>query len=617
MADLEYDIKSDGTEDYTTIGGCNAAVAKNIVTSTQTVLIRVHDNLTETTQDLTNGWTANSTYNVTIQANAGAEIEGSFNTTGKAAVSRSGAWASAFNLTADGTLLKGIYFTNSSSNGRYTLDVKLGALDVIVEDCVIDLDTSQDLRALTNTENATEYRKCLFRCVGGQGAYPSSKSAVFRNCGFVESSVGAYSSGGYFELHNCFTMDCSTEYDGSFDSGSSYNAGETATAGDIPGGNSVTGLTSADFEDVSADDYRAKSGGKLDGAGTSQSSYFTVDAFGTTISSWPIGLNEPSGGGTTSVNSGVDLRWSMLEATTSDIDLRWSMVSAVLQDSDLRWSILNSVLQNADLRWSILESIVSDNDLRWSVLNAVLQNADLRWSILNTAQNDADFKWSILEAISNDSDMRWSILGSVLQDADLRWDVQSALSAVQSDVNLQWGILQAITSDAELRWSVVNSVFADSDLRWNIFASVLQDSDLRWSIINSAFSSVDLRWDIDSNLGTVYNDITLAWSLLAEVYNTLTSQWNLLESITSDTDMRWNILNTIANELALNWDLKTAIQAGATLQWNIISATENDIQLRWRIDSDSSFPDIDGTITLHSTSSLFTVDSLTPKTTLH
>lgn len=330
-----------------------------------------------------------------------------------------------------------------------------------------------------------------------------------------------------------------------------------------------------------------------------------------------VELKEASSGGTTSVNSDVDLRWSMLEATTSDIDLRWSMVSAVLQDSDLRWSVLNSVLQDANLTWSILEAIISDNDLRWSVLNAVLQNTDLRWSILNTAQNDVDFKWSILEAISNDSDMRWSILNSVLQDADLRWDVQSALSAVQSDVNLQWGILHAITGDAELRWSVVNSVFADSDLRWNIFTSVLQDTDLRWSIIASAFNSVDLSWDLELNLGTVYNDITLAWSLLAEVYNTLTSQWNLLESITSDTDMRWNILNSIANELALNWDLRTAIQAGATLQWNIMAATQNEIQLRWRIDSETSFPDINGIITLHSTSSVFTVDSLTPKTTLH
>lgn len=306
MADLTYHIKGAGGEDYTTIGACNTAVAKDISAGTgssQTVEIVVHDNLTETTTDIDTGWTTDSTYFVTIRAANGTgdepdvRIEGGFNKTGKGALAKDTAYGNAMTVITDYTHIKDLYIHNSSGLGRVSLTIATGAASAKLENCVVDLDTSQDLQGLYNYSSTGKFWKCLFRCVGGKAAENAYlKAAEFKNCGAVESNIG-FHGGSSAKLENCFTMDCTTEYNDSYGT-SSYNAGETATAGDIPGTNSVTSIGSSDFEDAANDDYTAAASGALDGAGTSQSSHFTIDALGNTISSWPIGINEPQGGAT-------------------------------------------------------------------------------------------------------------------------------------------------------------------------------------------------------------------------------------------------------------------------------------------------------------------------------
>jgi hypothetical protein len=355
--------------------------------------------------------------------------------------------------------------------------------------------------------------------------------------------------------------------------GSDYCASGDSTA---PGSNSITGITTADFTNTASNDYSLPSGSSLIDVGDDLSANFTLDITGATRSvPWDIGAYEFVGGGSTPVSSDTDLRWGILQSAQQDASIQWHILNTVFQDSDLRWSLLEAVQGDASLQWSILQAIHQDADLRWSIqaaLSAVVSDSDLRWSILNAVQQDAQIDWSILQSAINDTDLRWSVLNEVLQDADVRW-------------------------------SVLNRIVSDADLRWSVLSAVLQD--------------IDIRWGISGPAGTVTSDLDLRWSILAAVYQSLNLQWDILNSITEDTDIRWQILNAISNDSDLRWAILQSAENDANLQWNIISATERDITLRWTIEGENVFPDLTGDITLSSKTPVFSVESLTPKITIH
>ena len=277
----------------------------------------------------------------------------------------------------------------------------------------------------------------------------------------------------------------------------------------------------------------------------------------------------------------------------------------------------STVSSDSTLQWNMLQGVHQDTSQQWDILNSVQSSSTIQWGILNAVQSDSSLQWSILSAVSNDAELRWGVIQSVLNDSTLQWNIQAALSAVSNDLAAQWDILQGVFAYSEARWTILNSVLSDSDLRWNILNSVLQDASLRWGLLNAVAQDATLQWDISSALSSVTSDVDLRWSIYAAVQQSMQAQWDILNGVASDSDVRWNILNSVASQIESRWDILQALSSDSTVQWSILGHVENDINLQWRIESDSSFPDITGVITVNTKTKQITLQSLTPIITIH
>lgn len=243
----------------------------------------------------------------------------------------------------------------------------------------------------------------------------------------------------------------------------------------------------------------------------------------------------------------------------------------------------------------------------------------------NTSGYSWDVYWAAIDwatggggvtPISSDSTIQWNMLQAIQQDATLQNNI---LNALQGDSSMQWSVLNAAMSDGTLSWLINEAVLSDADARWDVLNSAFADSDQRWSLLNAAFNDADVRWDLLSALASVVSDADLRWSAFAAVQKSITAQWDTLNAVIGDSDLKWDLLTAAAAQIESRWDILNALTASsdATIQWSIIGQVENTTTLRWRIDSDSSFPDITGTITVNSTTKQITLKSITPIITIH
>ncbi|RMG70578.1 MAG: hypothetical protein D6711_17010, partial [Chloroflexi bacterium] len=299
--------------DYTDLDTALATEARDLVTSDELIEFIILDKLTgQNPVDIDGAWVCDATHYVTIRAADGsggkdgttdARIKADLNPGAtKACVIGNAAYSDFFDITgvADYCVVKDIYIENSHAWGYRVIDLAYDADNCTLKNLV--------LKAGANAYNCIQLGDisskagfCLAQCDGGEAfdGLTSGHIGTYVNCVAVNSAVGFKCAlGGTFI--NCATYNCTTDYHtpASANAASTNNAGSSANAADIPGANSITSLTSSAFEDVSTDDYRTKSGGALDNAGADASAYFTTDAFENTIVNWPVGLNEPTGGGT-------------------------------------------------------------------------------------------------------------------------------------------------------------------------------------------------------------------------------------------------------------------------------------------------------------------------------
>jgi hypothetical protein len=188
----------------------------------------------------------------------------------------------------------------------------------------------------------------------------------------------------------------------------------------------------------------------------------------------------------------------------------------------------------------------------------------------------------------------------------------ASTTPITNDADFRWNVLQAVQQDADLRWSVLANIIKDSDLRWSILKLINKDVDLRWSVLQMIYRDLELRWDSDGSNSTVFSDATLQWSIIATIAQSLTLDWNVLQTITHDADIRWAILSAVAKDFEARWDVRQALQADATIEWNIIGTAAKTITLRWNIQSETSFEDISGVITVNSATGKITALTKTP-----
>jgi hypothetical protein len=232
-------------------------------------------------------------------------------------------------------------------------------------------------------------------------------------------------------------------------------------------------------------------------------------------------------------------------------------------------------------------------DARWGMLNNAGNQANVQWAIVNAVQQSTDLQWGILNAAGKSVDLQHAILNAVGKSSDIRWDILSALASVGKSLDARWDILTTASKSIDAQWSILNTVFKDADLRYSLLEAVAKD--------------VDLRWDLLSSISTVGTGIDLQWSILATVSRSLDSQWGILGSVGADTDMRWEILKAVSNDADLQWALLQSAGKQVDIRWDQLATTGKDISLRWSVLSDSSFPDITGTITINSITPIITV----------
>ena len=450
-------------------------------------------------------------------------------------------------------------------------------------DCIIQT-------AKNNRQSRANYTNCLYIKYGSLSTPGANLSFNDLNqCTFVCPSDLTSTAAG-IDLHASPTLNeiAIFGFNSATSGGSGTSAYNATDNGSIPGTNTLTSLTFADqFENVNnaTQDWRLKTGNDLDGAGAGG-----ID----------IGYRIPAAipGGASSVSA---------DSTT-----QWSIIEGVSGDSDIRWSLLNAILNNPNLAWSILNNVSNDSDLRWDTLSSALIDSDIRWDLLQDATKDTDIRWGLLESVFSDSDVRWDLLENILQDADLRWSVFSSVASVFSDSDLQWSILSSVASNSDIRWDLLQSTFQDSSIQWDLLESLFSDIDSRWSILSGVFQDSDIRWNLASSLLTVINDADLRWSTIEGVESDSDIRWDLLESVLNNSDLKWAILNSAYSDLTLNWSSIEGVNADSQLQWAIIAKTENDLTLRWSIQSDTSFPDITGIITVRTNTPNYTLKTSTP-----
>jgi hypothetical protein len=150
-----------------------------------------------------------------------------------------------------------------------------------------------------------------------------------------------------------------------------------------------------------------------------------------------------------------------------------------------------TVTSDLDVRWSVATRVNSDLDVRWAVSNRVNSDLDVRWSVANRVTSDLDVQWSVANRVSSDLDVRWQVANQVTSDLAVLWNVEGATTQVVSDLDVRWSVANQVTSDLDIRWSVYNSVNSDLDVRWAVANLVTSDLSVRWSVEGEAPSSVE------------------------------------------------------------------------------------------------------------------------------
>ena len=579
-------------KDYSTLQAATAGTeVVNRVSNDEVINIEVYNTnnvaITAATPSIAAGAAAN---NVTIQPAPGEDYSANsytskallYDPADGAAFIVSGSFGTALLLNGDSyTEVSNLMFL---SDAHITTTIYGNSNSSNINGCILQEESN------AGRTNRVNYNNCLFIRPANLGVVTLiSQFDAINQCTFVcpsdlTSTTHALTLHST-DLQNCAIFGFNASTSGSADATSEYNATDNAS---IPGTSTLTSLTYADqFENVNnaTQDWRLKTGNDLDGAGAGG-----ID----------IGYRIPAAipGGASSVSADSNIQWSMLEGVSGD--------------SDIRWSLLNSALNNVNLFWSILNAASNDSDIRWDALSRALIDSDIQWDLLQDATKDSDIRWGLLQSVFNDSDAQWDILESVLQDLDLRWDVLSSIASVFSDSDLQWSILSSVSNNSDIRWDLLQETFQDSDVRWDLLESLFSDVDARWSIVSGVFQDSDIRWDLASSLLTVINDVDLRWSMIEGVESDSDIRWELLESVLNNSDLKWAILNTAYSDLTLNWSSIESVNADSRLQWSIIAETENNLTLRWSIQSETSFPDITGIITIRTNTPNYTLKTSTP-----
>lgn len=292
--------------DYTNLYDWQAAQARDLVSADEIAVAEISGEITGPLTLSSGSWTTDATRYPVIRAAAGQEALGRISGSGFAKNTASRNAAPVISIQVPYARVEDVYVENTSTTGSSALTIDTGADGTRVTGCTMVnqvTSTNTALNAL-NINNVDDVQ--VSKCVGylPAGANPvfrhnsgSSTTTYFLNCVGIGGSYGfeirngSVTEANWSFVINCAAIDHATngfryEWTDRIPSGTRNNASEDADAGDIPGSNSVTSISSADFN---VGDYLGVSSGKLAGAGYDHSQ-FTTDINGNTISSWPIGL---------------------------------------------------------------------------------------------------------------------------------------------------------------------------------------------------------------------------------------------------------------------------------------------------------------------------------------
>ncbi len=314
------------------------------------------------------------------------------------------------------------------------------------------------------------------------------------------------------------------------------------------------------------------------------------NAMGYVVPIGATGVTEPSGDGITAWTNGA-----VIPTTSAMIGKRIDSEDFYLCHPFGEFAIING----GSLSASQVEAVAAGAHLADVYGGAI--TIDLRFRASNATE--PDLSGNAYDAIQHGTG--WATTTEFFPDG-------ASTTPITNDADFRWNVLQAVQQGADLRWSVLANIIKDSDLRWSILKLINKDVDLRWSVLQMIYRDLELRWDSDGSNSTVFSDATLQWSIIATIAQSLTLDWNVLQTITHDADIRWAILSAVAKDFEARWDVRQALQADANIEWNIIGTAAKTITLRWNIQSETSFEDISGVITVNSATGKITALTKTP-----
>ena len=287
------DTASAGDE-YETFAAWWTAIDSDLVTAgnIEKLVIQKSGNHWESGGILLDGKTTDATNYVWITVDAAYRHDG-LQKNGFYIEGNPGLNLAAFRIDSDYALIEYLDIENTRAQGS-AFAFHTETSGVVFKACIGESTTSSyAFNAGCPDEVWPEFHACL--AVGGYIGFGrranARKKLITYNCSAVNCTYGFDGQGSTEDIVaiNCVAYNSATEdwYGTYWDASCDYNAtSDTSTA---PGTNSITGITSADFEDAANDDWHIDPTGSLFNAGTSLSSDVDYDIDGDAFTFWAIG----------------------------------------------------------------------------------------------------------------------------------------------------------------------------------------------------------------------------------------------------------------------------------------------------------------------------------------
>ncbi|MFC2092070.1 fibronectin type III domain-containing protein, partial [Elusimicrobiota bacterium] len=234
------------------------------------------------------------------------------------------------------TRIEGLQINNSGGGGSTALYNEAAANGSVYDDLILttaDMSSAECAMLYNNSETARVIFKNSLLFGSQTGIYLSRwqeyvdiYNVTIVNCSNKGIDLSSSDDEGRCHMYNTIVYNCNINYEDLSDTNKSHNASDESNAANIPGSDSQTDVTSADFVDYAGGDFHiSKNSTKLKDTGTDLTGIVDYDIEGDTRpqgAAWDIGMDECTGNYLTAPVGLV-----FLEVNASSVTVAWDLVN--------------------------------------------------------------------------------------------------------------------------------------------------------------------------------------------------------------------------------------------------------------------------------------------------